>query len=232
MARVSWPAVAAALEAGATGVLPIGAASKAHGRHLPMNADLLQAEWLAGRLVAARTVCVWPTLGYGYYPAFLDYPGSCSLPRETFVRTVIALLDDLLRAGCERVLVVNTGISTIAPLEAGRRGCRAPQRVRLAHLYRGRHYLAAERRVRTQPRGGHADEIETSIMLAIAPETVHWDQARACLGEMVPGPFNRSDPGRPNYSPDGVYGDPRAATRDKGMVLLQAMLEDLFGLLE
>jgi creatinine amidohydrolase len=232
VAGVSWPAVEAALEAGAAGVLPLGAAAKAHGRHLPMNTDLLQAEWLAARLAVERAVCVWPTLGYGYYPAFVDYPGSCSLPRETFTQTVTALLDDMLRAGCEIVVVLNTGISTMAPLEAGRQRCRAPQRVRLAHVYQGRHYLAAERRVRTQPRGGHADELETSIMLAIAPQVVRMDAARACLGERVPGPFNRSDPERPNYSPDGVYGDPVAATREKGEVLLQAMVEDLLGLLE
>jgi creatinine amidohydrolase len=232
VARASWPLVEAALEAGASGVLPIGAAAKAHGRHLPMNTDLLQAEWLATRLAGARPVCVWPSLGYGYYPAFVDYPGSCSLPRETFIQTVVALLDDMLRAGCEALVVLNTGISTIEPLEAGRRGCRAPKRVRLAHVYRGRHYLAAERRVRTQPRGGHADELETSIMLAIAPEVVHMDEARACFGEMTPGPFNRTDPERPNYAPHGVYGDPCAATREKGKVLLQAMVKDLLDLLE
>ena len=46
-AHLSWPEVERRIKAGAVTVLPVGAACKAHGPHLPMNTDLLQADWLA-----------------------------------------------------------------------------------------------------------------------------------------------------------------------------------------
>lgn len=41
------------------------------------------------------------------------------------------------------------------------------------------------------------------------------------------GPLTRSSPASPNYSRSGNYGDPTLATRAKGELLLDAMIEDL-----
>lgn len=60
-------------------MLPIGAASKQHGFHLPTNTDRVQAEWLAARIADRFDALIWPTVGYGYYPAFVGYAGSISL---------------------------------------------------------------------------------------------------------------------------------------------------------
>lgn len=231
VANVSWPDVEAALEAGATAVLPIGAAAKEHGLHLPMSTDFLQAEWLGARLVECAQVAVWPSLGYGYYPAFVDYPGSCSLSRQTFENYTVEILEDILRAGAKTILIVNTGISTIPALNTAIDRCFAPRRIRLANVYRGPRYRAAEARLMQQPRGSHADELETSIMLVIAPERVRMDKAQACTQEMIGGPLNRLDPSGPNYSPSGVYGDPCLATREKGEILVRAILGDLLAYL-
>ena len=37
-------------------ILPIGAAAKQHGFHLPLNTDRVQAEWLAGRMAEKITI--------------------------------------------------------------------------------------------------------------------------------------------------------------------------------
>ena len=123
-AQLSWSEVERRIHSAAIAVLPIGAACKEHGHHLPMQTDLLQAEWLAGTLVQRANVLVWPTVSYGYYPAFTDYPGSISLSRETFQHMVHEILSDICRAGERTVLILNTGISTIEP-PASRRGCHA-----------------------------------------------------------------------------------------------------------
>ena len=124
--ELSWPELERRIQAGAIAVLPVGAACKEHGFHLPMNADLLQAEWLAAALAQRAEVLVWPTVAYGYYPAFRDYPGSVSLSVATFRAVVQEILADIRRAGARAVLILNTGISTIEPLQvavdaAGRR---------------------------------------------------------------------------------------------------------------
>lgn len=229
--HVPWPAVEAALTAGATAVLPVGAAAKEHGWHLPMGADWLLAEWLAQRLVQSCHVVAWPTLNYGFYPAFLEYPGSCSLKRHTFEAVAMETVNDLLHAGARAVLIINTGISTIAPLASAAQRTESPRRVRVASVYRGERYLAAAERLAEQASGGHADELETSILLAIAPTLVHLEQADGMTTPLVHGPLNRSDPERPNYSPSGASGEPRLASHEKGEALLKAMQEDLLTLI-
>jgi creatinine amidohydrolase len=226
VAECAWPAVEQALQRGVPALLPVAAACKAHGRHLPMNTDLLQMEWLTTELMRRAVVAIWPPVTYGYYPAFTDYPGSCSLSRPTFVALVSELLGQLREAGAQRVVVLNAGLSTIAPLAEAVTLAAAP--VCLLHLYEGAHFRAAAEALCSQPCGGHADELETSIMLAIAPERVDMAAARAWTPRTLqPGPLRRGDPGHPNYAPDGVYGDPRLATAAKGQRLLAAMLRDV-----
>jgi len=83
-------------------------------------------------------------------------------------------------------------------------------------------YDDIEKPVRTSG-GTHADEIETSMMLYIAPTSVDMKKAVADLHESKPGPLTR-DPNNPGtYSPTGVWGDPTKATRAKGKIVVEAM---------
>lgn len=227
VARVAWPEVEAKLKAGAMAILPIGAASKEHGFHLPMGTDSVQAEWLCSAVAEVADVAIWPTLSYGYYPAFVEYPGSCSLSRETFIAVVSEILADIRRAGARCGAVLNTGISTIEPLQAAIANLAGEGCFQLINCYAGSHYRAAVHEVSEPTLGGHADEIETSIMLAIAPEAVQMSRASAGTTPMIQGPLNRTDPAAPNYSPSGVYGDARLANQEKGKRLVHAIVEDI-----
>lgn len=226
-AEVAWPEVERRLAAGAVAVLPVGAAAKEHGRHLPLGTDALQAEWLGARVAARCNAVVWPVLGYGHYPAFVDYPGSISVAAATFVATVVDILAGFERAGAARSAVLNTGISTIAPLAAACAHARLQHPARLVNVYDGPRFAAVRREVEEQAWGGHADEIETSLLLAIAPERVDMARAEPSPARIERGLFNRSDPAARNYSPAGVNGDPRLASRAKGERLLAALLEDV-----
>ena len=227
VAEAAWPEVAHRAGGGCVGVLPIGAASKEHGPHLPMNTDWRQAEWLGARLAQRRRVLVWPTIGYGFYPAFAGYPGSISLSEATFVAMVGEVLVQIGRAGVGRCLLLNTGVSTIRPLQAAMAQVAAPAEICLANVYSGPRFLAREAALREQPRGGHADEIETSIMLAIAPGAVEMSRAVRAVDHEICGP-----PGEAGDAGSGVYGDPTLASAEKGRRLLEAMLEDLLDRLE
>lgn len=234
VAQLSWPEVERRIEAGAVAVLPIGAACKQHGPHLPMNADLLQAEWLAAALVQRAEVLVWPTVAYGYYPAFGDYPGSVSLSAATFRAMVQEILADIRRAGARAVLILNTGLSTIEPLQAAVDAAAQELRIGLANVYAGPRCRDVTQAIEQQPRGGHADELETSILLAIGREHDALDKAEAWTppAMAVSGPFSRSDPDNPRFSPSGVWGDPTLASADKGRRLLAAMVADLLAAVE
>lgn len=228
LADLNWLQVTEVMQSGATALLPIGAAAKQHGPHLPMQTDYLQAEWLVDLLIQKLNVLAWPTLTYGYYPAFVDYPGSCNIERDTFIQTVISILETMQHAGAQTCAIVNTGISTIEPLEQAIKQSVMNSSCQLINVYSGEQYLAAVDKVIENQQGGHANEEETSIMLAIHPQRVHMELASpGMLTENTAGPFNRSDPAKTNYSPNGVHGDPRRASAAKGHALIEAMLEDI-----
>ena len=232
-ARLSWVELERRVDAAAIAVLPIAAACKEHGPHLPMQADLLQAEWLAGVLVQRANVMVWPTVTYGYYPAFTGYPGSVSLSRKTFQRMVQEILSDILRTGMRTVLILNTGISTIEPLQDIVDDLSKEWHIILANVYDGPCYRREAEAIEEQSSGEHADELETSIILAIDRQYVNLDKAVAWTPPTMAasGPFSREHH-NPRYSPAGVWGDPTLASEEKGRRLLAAMVYDLLELLD
>ncbi len=227
VARMNWQQVQERLAAGAVALLPIGAACKEHGLHLPMNTDFVQVEWFARQLAKDKDIIIWPVLAYGYYPAFVEYAGSISLCRETFINSVCDILGGIKKAGAQSIIVLNAGISTIEPLEEAIGLTDSNNHVRLMNLYAGEHYKRAITDCQQQVHGSNADEIETSIMLMIACELVNMDKAVCCDTEMQAGVFNPHSPAQANYSASGVYGDATLATTDKGSSVVQAMLDDL-----
>jgi len=226
--HLSWDAVCARIAQGAVAILPIGAGAKEHGFHLPMNTDRVQAEVLASRISDHIDALIWPTVTYGYYPAFALYAGSASLSAETFERVIEELTRSLLGYECCVVIIFDTGISTIAPVD---RALSRLDNAKVLHLkiHDGRRYRAEAERLAQQSHGSHADELETSLMLALAPQLVDVERAEASppIARETDGPLTPSDPSSPNYSRSGSYGDPTLATRAKGDLLLAAMMDDL-----
>ncbi len=225
---LTWPEAEEALDRYATALIPVGARTKEHGLHLPLNTDWLQAEYLTHRIVERCAVLALPTLPYGYYPAFVEYPGSVHLRLEIFRDTVIDICGSLARHGGQRFYVLNTGISTHWALE--------PARLILADAGIVMDYtdLTAITReddaaVAEQPEGSHADELETSTMLYIAPEVVHMDRAhRDIHPRKGPGPLTRNPRNATGqYSPTGAWGDPTLASREKGARLTEILVNRL-----
>jgi len=226
--HMRWDEIARRIDAGAVAILPIGAGAKQHGLHLPLNTDRLQAEWFSARLAERFDALVWPTLNYGHYPAFVEYAGSVSLSAATFEAVVTEIASDILSHGCRALLLLDTGISTRVAIE------RAQARLKIGHIlhlkiHDGPRYRRTADALARQGHGSHADELETSLMLAIAPEIVEMSRAEASpdIAEAAPGPLTPVDSTSPNYSRSGSFGDPTLATLEKGQALLAAMLDDL-----
>lgn len=225
--RLSWDEAEIAVQRAPGVLLPLGARLKEHGLHLPLHNDWLLANHLAERVADHLDLVVLPTLEHGYYPAFVDYPGTVHLSKETAIAVLTDLGLSVQRWGARKLYILNTGISTLWTLEPARLSlARRGLLVEYSHPHRlGR---AAREAVRRQPEGSHADEIETSMMLYLAPEVVRMERARCCTGPAGPGPLRRSpEAGGGLYSPSGVYGDATLATRDKGQIVVEAMVADL-----
>ena len=226
---VPWTEAAKFLTADRVVVLPLGAGSKEHGPHLLLRNDEILADYLAARVLDARPVALLPTLTYGFYPAFLEYPGSVSLSFETQRDVVVQIARSMAAYGPRRFYVLNTGVSTVKPLEAAARDlAKEGVLMRFTDVLEG--CRSAEQAVRQQKFGTHADEIETSMILYIDPQAVRMDKAVPDGAVERPGPLTR-DPGRKDghYSPSGVFGDPTLATREKGERVVEALISHVLG---
>lgn len=220
---LTWQEAERALTAERVVAIPLGAAAKEHGPHLKLNNDWLIAEYLKRRVAAAVDVVVAPTVPYSYYPAFAEYPGSVTLSRTTAQAVIEEICRSLSSFGPRRFYVINTGISTLEPLEAAARAL-APSGIVLRYTDLAAALAPAESRVLEQEGGTHADEGETSMVLYIAADRVDMGKA---VKDFQPGKgrLTRRAGADGVYSPSGVWGDPTLASRDKGRILVEALVE-------
>lgn len=220
---LSWDEAERVLTPDTVVVIALGAESKEHGRHLQLNNDFLMAEYLKKRVLTAalQNVVVAPTINYSFYPAFLEYPGSTSLGFDTARAVFADIVHSLARYGPRRFYILNTGISTLRPL-AQTAGDLAKEGILLRYTDLTKDD-PVEKKVR-QSGGTHADEIETSMMLYIAPESVRMNKAVRDLNPNQPGGLTRDPHGKGTYSPTGAWGDPTLATREKGQALVESLV--------
>ena len=229
---LTWMQAAEKIAANWPVLLPIGAAAKEHGPHLPLDTDARIVRAVTEALVRELPVLAAPVVGFGYYPVFTDYAGSQSLGRETFIALLAELIEGFAQQGVRRIAVLNSGVSTERPIRVAtaRFDSDSGPEIEILDfrsLGRGVDGLLE------QSGGGHADEHETSIMLALAPETVRMDLAvpATCAGApgaMLPSPVRFSpDPASgAAYNPTGATGDPSLATAEKGHAFLAALIDD------
>jgi creatinine amidohydrolase len=178
---------------------------------MPMSTDQVFAAYFSKALAERIDALIWPTLTYGFYPAFVAYAGSVSLSGATFQAAVTEIANALIGFGARRILILDTGLSTIAPVDAAIIAARAPSRIRHLKVFAGPRFEATVRALQRQPYGSHADEMETSLMLAIAPELVDMTRAQPMPfspNGASPGALSPDDPSAPNYAPNGSFGDP------------------------
>lgn len=207
-------------------VIPVGAASKEHGPHLKLKNDLIIAEYLKNRVLAEANVIIAPTVNYNFYPAFLEYPGSTSLRLETARDLIVDICHNFSAHGVRRFYVINTGVSTRKPLKLASDLLTA-EGILFEYTDIIKIAEAVEKQIKKQPGGTHADEIETSIMLYIAPESVDMSKA---VKDYHPdkGPLTRN-PNNPQgtYSATGIWGDPTLATKEKGEKVVEAIVSGI-----
>jgi creatinine amidohydrolase len=230
---LTWPEAAERIAAGTVVVVPIGAAAKAHGPHLPLDTDRCLARALAEGVARELPVLLAPIVDGGFYPAFAGYPGRQTLPAETFVALVTEVLAKLAGDGARRLAVINPGVSTEAPLALAARAVLERTGVQV-HAADIRNLGHAADHVLDNPEGGHADEHETSLMLAIDAGRVRMERAVAEPGGRAPRTVFRApvvlrdDPAEgPGHSRTGATGDPTRASAEKGAAILEAMVRDL-----
>jgi creatinine amidohydrolase len=166
-------------------VLPVGATEQ-HGPHLPLAVDQCLVDGIVARalplLPADTPVLVLPTQHVGYSPEHANFPGTLTLPVETVIATWVALGECVAHAGVKKLLLFNAHGGQVSLLDIVARELR----VRSGLIVYGCSWwnlpLGDEVNGLFPPDehrfGVHAGAIETSLMLALRPDTVRTGEAR------------------------------------------------------
>ena len=226
-------------------VLPLGAHEQ-HGPHLPPETDAIIAQALAERLSAhlpdSFPVTFLPVETIGYSPEHLELGNTRTRTYDEAIERWIGIGAALSGKGFRKLVLLNahggnSPLMTIVATELRIRHsmlCVATSWTRFG-VPEG---LVSERELAY---GIHGGEVETSVMLAIAPERVHMDKA-GCFGSFQQEMAERNRYLRAygphafgwsmrDLNPAGVTGNASAATAHKGELLLSHAVSGLHELL-
>ena len=203
-----------------TAVIPVGSLEQ-HGPHLPIMTDWAIATELGKRVAERMNAFLLPAFPISTCREHMGKKGSVWMEATTFYQMMYDVVMSLKTQGFKRVAFVIThgGIFVMGPLVRDLNARFNPD-LMVAFVTPDTSNLKGI----TETRGLHADESETSQILAIAPETVHMDRA-VDFDPEVPRPYL-------NYgsifraSPTGVWGYPTKATAEKGELILERATEN------
>jgi creatinine amidohydrolase len=219
-------------------MLPV-ASIEQHGPHLAVGVDAILCEAvckIAAEFVAGDTaVVVAPTLWCGLAEHHMAFGGTFTFDIPTYRAVLLSVLKSIARQGFSRVFIVNGHGGNIAALAAF-----LPDfAVETGLILRVTTYFelaqpAMPAILQDQERVRHACEGETSLMLALAPGQVRVDKIVDAHGakHSTPRPLGVGQyRSFQSFSPSGVVGDARRATKEKGDTLAFACRDALVAVL-
>ena len=222
-------------------ILPV-ASMEQHGPHLPVGVDTILCESVckagAEAVAADMAVVVAPTLWCGMAEHHMAFGGTFTFDIPTYRAVLLAFLRSLDRHGFTRVLIVNGHGGNIAALNAFLPDFARETgvKVRAATYFELAPDLAPV--LEDQKGVHHACEVETSLMMLLAPGLVKHDRLPEAFGGVAGSNAGASWYAKParfrsfkEFTPSGVNGDARRASRQKGERLLALCVEGLAGTL-
>lgn len=231
--ELTWPEIPAALaKVNGAAILPVGATEQ-HGPHLGCGVDATIADELCLAVGERTGVPVLPLLPYGCSLGHSRrWPGTVALSPTTLIELVRQIGDWAYHGGVRRLFLVNAHVTNAAPLRCALELLRADHddlmvavvnTATLSERVRAFHFADAD--------DWHANDAETSLMLAVAPALVRPEQIAGAddpdrtEGCVFAHPVNRT-------SSNGVTGRPSQASAEKGRLWFDWLTEDLAALIE
>lgn len=230
----------------AVALLPVAAVEQ-HGPHLPLGTDAILTDAVVaaarGKGSAVATVLRLPTQRIGLSPEHLAFPGTLSLEAETVIGAWTAIGASAARAGIRKLVILNghggqTGLVDVVATRLRVTHGMTVARATTFRLLGDAVDLGAEE----ERYGLHGGMLETSMMLAAAPELVRqaavadfasnaqaWEKGFEALeGEGATGLGWMAQ----DLNPAGVTGNAAAASAQLGQRIIDAMAGRLAAVLD
>jgi len=232
-AQTTWDELPSKLiQANYSAILPIGATEQ-HGPHMGCGMDYVLADILC-RAVAEKTqVPMLPTMPYGCSIGHSQrWPGTLAVTPITLINLIKDIGDWAYHSGVRRLFIVNTHVTNAAPLRCALEMLRSEHDDMMVAVFNSA--TMSPRIKQFHHADGddwHANDAETSLMLAKAPDMVRpekltmADDPDRTDGLVFAHPVNRT-------SLNGVTGKPSISTAAKGAEWFGWMVEDLSALIE
>lgn len=242
--EMSWSEVEEILKDTRIVLIPCGTI-EAHGPHLPLNSDNVQADYMC-RLMAKKLAedgikaVTGPVMCFGNNPEKLSFPGTIHF-NPGLVQTIMEeICLNLYHHGFDRFAFVmgHGGNAAIQELAAQEVGVKTGGKAKAISL----NWLQVTKEVypkvlKSKKREGHGGEGETSRVMVHHPKLVRKEAMVAHYLEEMPAadevPYSRSPAygggvGGPfrdfrDVTPYGHYGDPSLATVETGHALYDAI---------
>ncbi len=224
--------VEAALRECQSVIIPFGV-MEAHGPHLPLSTDTLQAYDAGKRAAKLTKVFVAAPVGYGICRSLAGHPGTIGISGDTLRGLIYDILASMYESGFRNFILYSGHASAMqisAMEEASERALRSCPEANVAIVLEYDVFLKHAQGVYETPRDQHAGEIEVSRLLTIRPYLVRTDLLPAETYRESAQPILVRNVRR--YWPTSTEGAPQKATVEKGEKLGQIAAEYLVELID
>jgi len=236
--EMTRPEVEEAIASGVDTVIITIGSTEQHGLHLPLGTDAIMGEALGQRVARALgDTLLAPGMRIGCSEHHMDFAGSLTLSRETFIGVVGDICRSLARHGFRHIVLLPTHGGNFAPLakavEAIRPELSGVNLIAFTDLMAFMDEIfqtGKARKVTPEQAGAHAGEFETSIMLYLRPDLVAIDKAQpGYVGDQLRIAPLLFEKGFRAVTANGVLGDPRNASAANGEAYMAAITDLLVG---
>ena len=234
-AELSMEEVKDAVEEGKVIILPVGSVEE-HGSHLPLCTDSIQPEHVALEVAKKTDSLVAPPLKYGVCNVTRIFPGTISISFHSLFRITREIIEEFIRNGFKRFLILS-GHADEEQMAALRLAAQhviwrhkeenRKRKIRImvctdydfAYALRGKYF---------NEKDGHGGTIETSRVMAIRPDLIKGKGRKNVQKlprfEIIANPRN--------FLPDGIIGDPKAASAEKGQLINDHIIREIVKLID
>lgn len=166
-------------------LLPIGILEK-HGPHLPLGTDIFECRKVA-TIAAEKEYCVvFPTYYMGQINEARHQPGTIAYSPELIWKILLETCDELSRNGLKKIIIVNGHGGNNDFLKYFCMSQLHSQKDYALIFYQPNESADITKQInalRQTTTGGHADEMETSMMRYIRPDLVKTELAGSQSGK-------------------------------------------------